>query len=55
MRSMIASARGLALPPSSRFSHTIGVTEVADRMASVITQKLNVTPNDTSQRLKYIL
>lgn len=31
---------------SSRFSHTIGVTEVADRMARVISQKLNALPNN---------
>ena len=32
---------------SSRFSHTIGVTEVADRMARVIRTRLNVPPDET--------
>lgn len=32
---------------SSRFSHTIGVVEVADRMARVITKKLNIRSNPT--------
>lgn len=30
---------------SSRFSHTIGVTEVADRMVQVIRKRLNETQN----------
>lgn len=36
---------------SSRFSHTIGVTEVADRMARVIKNRLNMTTGEYQERI----
>lgn len=36
---------------SSRFSHTIGVTEVADRMAKVIKNRLNMTTGENQERI----
>ncbi len=36
---------------SSRFSHTIGVTEVADRMARVIKNRLNMTSGEYQERI----
>lgn len=36
---------------SSRFSHTIGVTEVADRMAKVIKSRLNMTTGENQERI----
>lgn len=36
---------------SSRFSHTIGVTEVADRMAKTIKSRLNMTTGENQERI----
>ena len=35
---------------SSRFSHTIGVTEVSDRMAKVIKKRLNMTIGEGQEK-----
>lgn len=36
---------------SSRFSHTIGVTEAANRMARVIKSHLNMTTGENQERI----